>query len=400
MELFKTRQHHERGQVLVIVAVGLVVIMAMVGLVIDGGYAWGQQRKTQNGADAMALAAATVLAQNLGGTSPAKTDGDVGCAVESAATANGTAHPTAYYTDITGTFLNPLVKVGPCAPGAGGLVPSAAAGARATGDRTFKTFLMSVIGFDQLTASAKATAVTGLLASVCPADAGCGILPVTFPTTAVTCDGQNKQIWIGGPNWPIVQVSDPLAANYATAANESIIPLCSQGPGAVGWLDLGCGNLKNSITNPCNASIPIPTWLHTQPGNVNSVEGDINAYAGPLLGVPDDSVVTLPIHNNTCVGQPANNDPTCQPLGAEGSGNGNNWYYHIPKFVGFMIDRAYISGSNKVQCNSAPGGPISGGNGATSCFKGWFVREILLGPVISGGTGPQDPAAIGIQLIR
>ena len=400
MTLFKARQRNERGQVLVIVAAGLVVIVAMVGLVIDSGYAWAQQRKTQNGADAMAEAAATVLAQNLAGTSPAKTNGDVGCAVMAAATANGVAHPVASYTDINGNFLNPSVQVGACSAGQGGVVPSAAAGAKAGGERRWDTFLATVIGFSQFTASAHATAVTGLLASVCPADAGCGLLPVTFPKTAVTCDGQNKQIWIGGPDWPIVQVSDPTAPNYATAANESIIPLCALGPGAVGWLDLGCGNLSQSITTPCNATIPIPVWLHTQSGNVNSLEGVINAYAGPVLGVSDDSVATLPIFDNTCVGQPSDDDPTCRPLGAEGSGNGDNFYYHVPKFVGFMLDRAYIQGSNNSRCNLAPGKPFVGGNGATGCFKGWFVREILQGPVVSGGTGPQDPGVIGIQLIR
>ena len=37
----------ERGQVLVIVAGALLVIVALTGLVIDGGYAWGQQRMAQ-----------------------------------------------------------------------------------------------------------------------------------------------------------------------------------------------------------------------------------------------------------------------------------------------------------------------------------------------------------------
>ena len=391
----------EGGQVLVIVALGLVSIMAMVGLVIDGGYAWGQQRHTQNGADAMALAGATTLAQNLAGTYPAKTNGDVGCAVAAAASANGVAGPTAIYTDIVGNPLNPSVKVGDCAAGQGGLVPSAAAGVKATGHRTFNTFLAGVIGFDTMTARASASAVTGLLASVCPADAGCGMLPVTFPQTAVICDSTNvQQIQIGSPKWPIVQATDATKANFATSANEVIVPLCTIGPGSVGWLDLDCGTLKQAVDGPCNNSIAIPSWLHTQTGNVNSLEDAINAYAGPVLGVADDTVLTIPLHDNTCVGQPADNDPTCQPLGAEGSGQGNNFTYHVPKFVGFMLDRAYISGSNKAMCNSGYGQPYVSGNGATGCFKGWFVREILQGPVVSGGTGPQDPGIIGIQLIR
>jgi len=396
----QTRQRDERGQVLVIVAVGLVAIVAMVGLVIDGGYAWGQQRKTQNGADAMAEAGAAVLAQNLAGTYPAKTDGDVGCAVESAAGANGVTDPVAFYTDITGNFLNPSVQVGPCNASQGGLVPSTAAGVKAGGARTFRTFLMSVIGFDKMTATANATAVTGLLKNVCPADAGCGLLPVTFPLTAVICDGTNKQIQIGTSEWPIVQVSDSTAPNYATANNEAIIPLCTTGPGSVGWLDLGCGTLSHTISNPCNASIPIPAWLGTQTGNVNNLESALNAYAGPVVGTPDDSVVNLPINDNTCVGKPADNDPTCQPLGAEGSGQGNNFYYHIRYFVGFMIDQAYVSGSNTAACNSGPGQPYISGNGASGCFKGWFVKQILQGPVSAGASGPQDPSDIGIQLIR
>ena len=38
MFTFKAHERAERGQVLVIVALSLVIIVAMVGLVIDGGY--------------------------------------------------------------------------------------------------------------------------------------------------------------------------------------------------------------------------------------------------------------------------------------------------------------------------------------------------------------------------
>ena len=57
----------DAGQVLVIVAVGMVAFIAMVGLVIDGGNAWGQQRETQNGADSAAKAGTTVIQQMLTG---------------------------------------------------------------------------------------------------------------------------------------------------------------------------------------------------------------------------------------------------------------------------------------------------------------------------------------------
>ena len=56
-------ERSERGQVLVIVAMSIIVLIALVGLVIDGGLAWGHQRNTQNVADATAKAGAAVLAE-------------------------------------------------------------------------------------------------------------------------------------------------------------------------------------------------------------------------------------------------------------------------------------------------------------------------------------------------
>jgi hypothetical protein len=393
------RRRDEPGQVLVIVAVGMFVIIGLVGLVIDGGYAWGQQRQTQNGTDAMAEAGATVLATWLKGAP--KTDGDVGCAVEAAAAANGVTNPVGHYTDVYGDLLTPDVQVGPCNAGAGAVIPPGAQGVKATGDREFETFLIRAIGFGEMTSSANATAVAGLLTEICPASAGCPVLPVTFPITAVTCDGTNRQLQIPSTDWPLTQLVDPLAADYADTDTMAIIPLCSVGPGSVGWLDFGppCpNNLSNVITNPCNVSIPIPTWIQTSTGNVNSLEDEINAYAGPQIGVADDSTVLIPINDNTCNTKPPNTVYDCP--GGNGSGNGTHLYYHIPKFARFMIDQAYIQGGNKASCNSGFGNPYVGGNGGTGCFKGWFINYVTVGPVGPGATGPLDPGQVGVQLIR
>jgi hypothetical protein len=408
--------HHTsspRGQVVVIVAAGMVVIVALVGLVIDGGFAWGQQRKAQNGADAAAEAAAVVIAQSLKGAQV--TDGDVGCAVEQTAAANGLANPTAIYTDWQGNFIVPQVSVGVCNPGGGNPIPLGAQGVKARGDRQFDTFLARVIGFNSFTTGATATAVAGVPTGICAADEGCQVLPVTFPLTAVSCDGQNQQLPIPGTQWPLVQVTNPSPGPtelpYASTANEAIIPLCAVGPGAVGWLDFGCApNLSETITRPCNPEFDIPDWLLTQPGNTNSLDGDLNTFAGPLLGVPDDSQILIPINDNTCMSDPNSNelphedDPECPGDGdgsLNGSGNGNNFYYHISKWTNFMIDQVYTSGNNPPECNSLPGYPASGGNGATGCFKGWFVGPyVISGPVGGGATGPGDAGVIAIQLIR
>ena len=51
----------EQGQSVVVMAVSMTMIMAMLALIIDGGYAFSQRRQVQNAADAGALAGVRVL---------------------------------------------------------------------------------------------------------------------------------------------------------------------------------------------------------------------------------------------------------------------------------------------------------------------------------------------------
>lgn len=363
------------GQVLVLVALALVAIIGGVAVVLEGGNAFAQQRITQNAADAAANAGAIVLAERLGGAT--RTDGDVAQAVNTSATANDLGSVTAIYTDINGASLG--TQVG------SGTIPQSAAGVLAGGTRTFGTFFARVLGFNQFDASADATAVTGILDGVCPAEAGCGILPVTFPVLISECAPPHNTTSIGQGPYTLVP------ADGRTNGNMSIVPLCTNDAGSVGWLDLGPGNLAQEIVTPTNKAFDLPVWLQTQTGNVNSVESEINDnYA--------DEVVLIPMFDGTCRVQPAGTALSDCPNGQEGVGN-NSWY-HIPKFTGFWLEGAYVQGNNTQQCNSAPGSPFVGGNGSVSCMKGWFVRFITTGPVSSGGVGSTDPSAIGVQLIK
>jgi Putative Flp pilus-assembly TadE/G-like len=399
----------------VLVAAAMVALLAMVGLVIDGGFAWGRQRETQNGADSVAKAGAIVVQHAYADDAP-PTNGDVGCAVESAASANGVELVTAVYTDSQGTPLVPELPVGACDPGAGGSVRTDldAQGVKATTRTEHETFLMRVIGISEVTVTADATAVVGPQVAFCPANAGCGILPVTFPLSAIRCDGTNSQIVIGEPEWPIIEPEE------ATPGNLSIIPLCAteagtEAPGSVGWLDYGCGNLSTTIADPCNQTIPRDAWLQTQTGNVNSVEDELNEYGGDQPGVAEyletdldrDEVWPIPIHKNTCESDPdgPNNDivppdPPC-PEG-DWSGVGDNTYYQTAYFVGFMLDQAYIQGNDTVECNSPPGSPTgTAGSGATSCIKGWFVDKFEApGTVGVGDLTPGEPVPMGVTLVE
>lgn len=376
-----------RGQVLPLMALAMVAIVGMVALVVEGGNAFAQQRITQNAADATANAGTVVLAERLGGAP--RTDANVAAAVSAVAGLNDLAAPIAYYTDIAGNLLasdgSPAASTATAKQvGSGDPIPPNTAGVQAGGTRAFGTFFAGVLGFSQFNASADATVVTGILDGVCPAEAGCGILPVTFPVLIETCDGQSDLI-PGEDEWALVGIDG------RTGDNEAIVPLCTTAPGSVGWLDLGPGNLAEEIENPTNQAFDVPTWLQTQPGNVSSVEDEINDnYAG--------EVVLIPMFDGTCRVQPTGTALSDCPNGQEGVGN-NTWY-HIPKFTAFFLDQAYVQGNVTGPCNSPPGSPFVGGNGAVNCMKGWFIRYITQGPVISGAVDPTNPTAIGIQLIR
>jgi hypothetical protein len=60
------------GQILPLFALALVAIVAMVGLVIDGGSAFGQRRGQQNAADLAALAGAVALINSVDATTAAR----------------------------------------------------------------------------------------------------------------------------------------------------------------------------------------------------------------------------------------------------------------------------------------------------------------------------------------
>lgn len=391
-----------RGQMLVIVAVGMIVILAMVGLVIDGGFAWAHQRDTQNAADSIAKAGTVVIQHYLADVDPTTpTDYDVACDVEAARSANGVVLEAAEYTNFEGQPLTPPVAVGACGSSDPGTpIPAGAQGVKAEASQTFDTFLMQVIGFGDSTTTADATAVVGTPQAVTG-----GALPVTIPRVGETCDEPETDFEVREDDldgtWEPFEIVDE---DDADATNMAIVPLCDTNPGSVGWLDYGCGqNLAQAVLDPCDVFIPIPAWIQTHTGDPNNLESEFNSYTGSQVGVPeaDDSVLAIPIHDNTCLDQPANNDPTCEPLAPEFSGVGNNNFYHVPFWIGFKLDAAYIQGSDE-ECEEGPGQPIlvDPDSGKYGCLKGWFVWLYdEPGPIGLGEINPGDDIPLAIALI-
>lgn len=85
---------HDGGQIIAIFALSLVAIIAMAGLVIDGGFTFVQRRDQQNVADAAALAAAYAYGNASATSSDATKTSAARTAALAISSANGYAHGT------------------------------------------------------------------------------------------------------------------------------------------------------------------------------------------------------------------------------------------------------------------------------------------------------------------
>jgi Flp pilus assembly protein TadG len=428
------RRSRHLGQTLVVFVLALLAIIAMLGLIIDGGNAYAQQRSTQNGSDSAAEAGATMLVRNVmasasGGTtlSAAQLDTAVLAAANRSATGHGlqpfdpgvAGNSAAYYTDILGNLLTSggatTTSLASAAQVGAGSVPSCttncvggkAPGVSAYGTKAFGALIAGAVGFSSFTASATATAVGGYAPPTeCSAPEGCAILPVTFSTNQGTCTGNNSSSF-GTTPWPW-----PVTPPYGPT-NESILAVCGTAQGAFGFLDFGCApNIQQQIEDPC-ATITFPTWIQTEPGNTNAVEDELNDYAGSALtvGIYEDGVdqiVYIPFFDAICSAgsQPPDStaiDTSSYPGVCVGNdpGGGNKIYYHVVYFLGFALDQAYVQGNNNPPCNTTPGAPIPGGNGGTGCLKGWGT-VVSQGPgTVTPNPGPGGPGSpLRIQLIK
>jgi hypothetical protein len=393
--MLPARARSARGQTLIIVAVGMVALIGMVGVVIDVGLQWADNRGAQNGSDAAAEAGAVVLLENMAG-SP-KTGADVLSAVASAASVNRISVEDAEYTDWQGNTLG--IDVGP------GTIPGAAQGVLVVGSRTHETLFARIVGVTELRVFTDAIAVAGP-AEPCPPGTSCALLPVTFPTTIVTCDGQNKSQptddpWIGA------------ADNPENGVPEYIVPLCGNNPGSVGWIDWtpppgstgpggaggggggggagggGSAELAAEICDPNPPDLALPDWFYvTSTGNTNAstVQDCFNRWVG--------KTILIPLFEDTCRVKPNAGAPC--PDAAPPAGV-NQWYY-FPQYAAFSLTGAYIQGNNSSVCDP------SGGNGATTCLTGRFENAAITGtvgqwpPPASGN--PPPSTFFAVQLIR
>ncbi len=368
-----------RGQVIVITAMAMMALIGGVSLVVEAGTAYAHQRDAQNAADSVANAGATVLAQRLGGDNTI-TDGSVATRIANLAGANRLASHRAWYTDVKGKLLdaagNIVSTTGAAAEvGVVGTIPPNTQGVQVAGSQAFGTTFARVLGFNQFTASAEATAVTGALT-------GGIFLPVVFPVNIVDCE-KNGDLGVGEANWTL---SDPDPNGGHPIGQEYIVPLCKTGGGSFMILDLDGmldppgpkNNCEDEVLNPPAIQfVEFPVDVPSDNGNncAKQMVDAVNALSG--------RVVLIPICDGDCI-----------------TGGGSKAKYHVIRVTAFYLD--YMSDQNGGKNTACQGNgttlvPIRG-NGSSSCLAGWFVRYITSGPVGSGTI--EGAGAIGVQLIK
>ena len=400
----------ERGQTLVLMALSIVALLAAAALVVDGGNAFAQQRRTQNGMDASAEAGATQLARKMSGV--VILDGDVLSAIQATRNANEiTSLDDAQYTDVDGNLLGATVG--------GGLIPANAQGVKVEGSRLFDTYLAGVVGMNQWTSTAQATAVTGYAEET----GFGGLIPLTIPILLTQCEsggGSSKLFFPDDGVTSTIPFNPQFGTPWPVGPNNMIaIPLCSNGPGNVGWIDWeapngGAAELAASIRGANNPPVSTPHWYEiTQTGGLTSLDNDMDTWEGKDITIPifhaeaDDPATPLDEElKGTCDAEPANPKnvlSNCPP--ADIGANGNGWYFLVT-LATFHLEHAYIQENNQAECNAAPplvstASPLSTGNLVNRCLIGYFKAEVVAANMTAGSMTPTSEfSPLAIQLIH
>jgi len=256
------RRRGERGQILPLMAGGLVAILVLVGLVVDTGVAFKERRGAQNVADLAAMAGTRVIAESYLDPSAGVDGSMVYDAIDRSVTVNGCTDPCTWeaeyvdvHSDFTTTSLGDVTS--------GGDIPAGSQGVNVTTTRSPGTYFIRLIGFDRWDVAAAATASTSQLSTPPP-----GIL---LPLAVFDADYQVGQI-------------------YELTAGE-------EGPGNFGWLNwdpdppFSDPDLRNSVCYPDNPAFLFPTWFNGSTGakNDSTLRGCLDEY------IANQTVVYIPI---------------------------------------------------------------------------------------------------------
>lgn len=310
------REHlsHERGQSIVIITLLFVGVVAMLGLVIDGGNTYLQRRRMQNAADGAAFAGAIKLV-NPGGLSGRNLECAVRYEIEKFATSNGVPGPTplpncatdnpnviAQYIDQN---ANPLGYIG-----AVGSVPGGSKGVSVTVRSDFNTFFLGVVNVTSGAVNAAAKASVAFLQA--PND----VQPLSIPCT------QQK-------------LSDCFVFNQRYDIYEGA------GSGSFGWLSWNGRTDAGYVEQMLNPSLNMSRG-YTDPkgicpaGGLAASNNGVPCWVRGLTGVKNSSGNRAQLNEWKLRGQLG--QPMIVIIYDTSEGSGSNTVYRIKGFAAFILE--------------------------------------------------------------
>jgi hypothetical protein len=317
---------NEHGQNLIIFAILMIVLVALAGLVIDGGFALTKRRQAQNAADAGALAGADAL-----------------CASDPAPTAIAEARDYAINrngaTAADVTLSTKVITVTTTIP--------------------HQTFLAGLFGSDIVTTTATASA--GCYAPC----AGTGVLPVAWACNPPVGGSNDCTTHYGTIDQPgplyIIMDSNKAASDYTCqnpphsnnppgALNCDIYPAPNGdgindfiGGGGRSWLDLdGAGHGSSQLVDWIKNGFPGDVFAHLWVPGTDGVAADIFGAAQWRLD-NGDPLVIIPVFNDYTVACRPDQPGSCSSQWHAGIDQiraysaGSADYYHIISFSLFKI---------------------------------------------------------------
>jgi hypothetical protein len=324
----------------------LVLLVLVVGLVIDGGYAFAKHRAAQNAADFAASAGARIVAQARVGDATNGTDANVQGAIQAALRANQ-AQATAFdtngprYVDRTGARLT---YVGD--PALAGSVPASAQGVVVGSNASWRPFFLGVVGVSSWTASANAVAITP------GRDVGGGVVPFAVSLSSVKGPGAL-------PTCPPGDVAESCTVSKLTPGSTNL-------PGGFGWLKFGCyrqdadgkyyglGQIPPASDGGCQNNKPFLSQEWGTPPDPPLTYGCCTSVSASAAAGYGNDIGSLP-GNKASIndGTPGvahvitNNLWVWVPIWDTANGNGSNGYYHIVGYSLFEI--VHIKGGKEIE---------------------------------------------------
>ena len=151
------RGERQHGQIIILFALAMLIILGMMALGVDGSYGLMQARRDQNAADFASIAGSKVLRDMCENRGAAPTDGQVWAAMNAVITENSADVQAGWTAKYYNSAHAPIV-VPPSIQNDGNPAPANACGVSVTLNSKWHTFLAGVIGSTQLTTGAVAAA--------------------------------------------------------------------------------------------------------------------------------------------------------------------------------------------------------------------------------------------------